>query len=168
MAKVKKCTRRAKTLGLRLREDCCARGRPIIVEWERDARHSAGLSLVRCNKIHCYEKLYESRRDAFQIMAWPRFASPFPPGRELSLKRLECAPLRKIDLTPAHVAGVGRVVSVRRAQSGRRSGAGRDTLREVYINATSARGRLPAPRADLSTGRERYYTDTDENLLRSH
>ncbi|GBP68613.1 hypothetical protein EVAR_43944_1 [Eumeta japonica] len=23
---------------------CCARGRPIIVEWERDARHSAGLS----------------------------------------------------------------------------------------------------------------------------
>ncbi|GBP15533.1 hypothetical protein EVAR_9310_1 [Eumeta japonica] len=24
---------------------CCARGRPIIVEWERDARHSAGLSL---------------------------------------------------------------------------------------------------------------------------
>ncbi|GBP52347.1 hypothetical protein EVAR_38494_1 [Eumeta japonica] len=25
----------------------CARGRPIIVEWERDARHSAGLSLVR-------------------------------------------------------------------------------------------------------------------------
>ncbi|GBP91166.1 hypothetical protein EVAR_67276_1 [Eumeta japonica] len=26
---------------------CCARGRPIIVEWERDARHSAGLSLVR-------------------------------------------------------------------------------------------------------------------------
>ncbi|GBP28808.1 hypothetical protein EVAR_19853_1 [Eumeta japonica] len=24
-----------------------ARGRPIIVEWERDARHSAGLSLVR-------------------------------------------------------------------------------------------------------------------------
>ncbi|GBP81064.1 hypothetical protein EVAR_62104_1 [Eumeta japonica] len=29
------------------RYDCCARGRPIIVEWERDARHSAGLSLVR-------------------------------------------------------------------------------------------------------------------------
>ncbi|GBP36197.1 hypothetical protein EVAR_4342_1 [Eumeta japonica] len=26
---------------------CAARGRPIIVEWERDARHSAGLSLVR-------------------------------------------------------------------------------------------------------------------------
>ncbi|GBP90065.1 hypothetical protein EVAR_99711_1 [Eumeta japonica] len=26
-----------------------ARGRPIIVEWERDARHSAGLSLVRMN-----------------------------------------------------------------------------------------------------------------------
>ncbi|GBP83240.1 hypothetical protein EVAR_52041_1 [Eumeta japonica] len=25
-------------------EQCCARGRPIIVEWERDARHSAGLS----------------------------------------------------------------------------------------------------------------------------
>ncbi|GBP92512.1 hypothetical protein EVAR_63087_1 [Eumeta japonica] len=24
--------------------ECCARGRPIIVEWERDARHSAGLS----------------------------------------------------------------------------------------------------------------------------
>ncbi|GBP27102.1 hypothetical protein EVAR_16772_1 [Eumeta japonica] len=33
-------TRRNKTA-------CCARGRPIIVEWERDARHSAGLSLVR-------------------------------------------------------------------------------------------------------------------------
>ncbi|GBP46321.1 hypothetical protein EVAR_39698_1 [Eumeta japonica] len=31
---------------------CCARGRPIIVEWERDARHSAGLSLVRDNGIH--------------------------------------------------------------------------------------------------------------------
>ncbi|GBP58217.1 hypothetical protein EVAR_87795_1 [Eumeta japonica] len=28
-------------------QKCCARGRPIIVEWERDARHSAGLSLVR-------------------------------------------------------------------------------------------------------------------------
>ncbi|GBP21109.1 hypothetical protein EVAR_11140_1 [Eumeta japonica] len=28
-------------------KSCCARGRPIIVEWERDARHSAGLSLVR-------------------------------------------------------------------------------------------------------------------------
>ncbi|GBP93461.1 hypothetical protein EVAR_65598_1 [Eumeta japonica] len=28
-------------------QQCCARGRPIIVEWERDARHSAGLSLVR-------------------------------------------------------------------------------------------------------------------------
>ncbi|GBP71251.1 Down syndrome cell adhesion molecule homolog [Eumeta japonica] len=27
-----------------------ARGRPIIVEWERDARHSAGLSLVRVTK----------------------------------------------------------------------------------------------------------------------
>ncbi|GBP20984.1 hypothetical protein EVAR_9556_1 [Eumeta japonica] len=25
-------------------DGCCARGRPIIVEWERDARHSAGLS----------------------------------------------------------------------------------------------------------------------------
>ncbi|GBP12251.1 hypothetical protein EVAR_6420_1 [Eumeta japonica] len=31
----------------RLLHPCCARGRPIIVEWERDARHSAGLSLVR-------------------------------------------------------------------------------------------------------------------------
>ncbi|GBP84361.1 hypothetical protein EVAR_87512_1 [Eumeta japonica] len=30
-----------------LLRECCARGRPIIVEWERDARHSAGLSLVR-------------------------------------------------------------------------------------------------------------------------
>ncbi|GBP15840.1 Serine-enriched protein [Eumeta japonica] len=30
---------------------CCARGRPIIVEWERDARHSAGLSLVRCKSF---------------------------------------------------------------------------------------------------------------------
>ncbi|GBP40732.1 hypothetical protein EVAR_26395_1 [Eumeta japonica] len=32
---------------MRQKEPCCARGRPIIVEWERDARHSAGLSLVR-------------------------------------------------------------------------------------------------------------------------
>ncbi|GBP39953.1 hypothetical protein EVAR_39181_1 [Eumeta japonica] len=32
---------------LRPAQSCCARGRPIIVEWERDARHSAGLSLVR-------------------------------------------------------------------------------------------------------------------------
>ncbi|GBP57305.1 hypothetical protein EVAR_39944_1 [Eumeta japonica] len=32
---------------------CCARGRPIIVEWERDARHSAGLSLVRCDALVC-------------------------------------------------------------------------------------------------------------------
>ncbi|GBP12004.1 hypothetical protein EVAR_5849_1 [Eumeta japonica] len=31
--------------------ECCARGRPIIVEWERDARHSAGLSLVRNYEI---------------------------------------------------------------------------------------------------------------------
>ncbi|GBP92060.1 hypothetical protein EVAR_67788_1 [Eumeta japonica] len=30
-----------------LKYKCCARGRPIIVEWERDARHSAGLPLVR-------------------------------------------------------------------------------------------------------------------------
>ncbi|GBP72125.1 hypothetical protein EVAR_49308_1 [Eumeta japonica] len=38
----------ADTDGYRIRsEECCARGRPIIVEWERDARHSAGLSLVR-------------------------------------------------------------------------------------------------------------------------
>ncbi|GBP64488.1 Trissin receptor [Eumeta japonica] len=29
------------------RDRSAARGRPIIVEWERDARHSAGLSLVR-------------------------------------------------------------------------------------------------------------------------
>ncbi|GBP96022.1 hypothetical protein EVAR_58021_1 [Eumeta japonica] len=33
--------------------DCCARGRPIIVEWERDARHSAGLSLVRAGAAQC-------------------------------------------------------------------------------------------------------------------
>ncbi|GBP31666.1 hypothetical protein EVAR_84112_1 [Eumeta japonica] len=32
---------------------CCARGRPIIVEWERDARHSAGLSLVRSGSSQC-------------------------------------------------------------------------------------------------------------------
>ncbi|GBP32805.1 hypothetical protein EVAR_19656_1 [Eumeta japonica] len=32
---------------------CCARGRPIIVEWERDARHSAGLSLVRVRPSDC-------------------------------------------------------------------------------------------------------------------
>ncbi|GBP46374.1 hypothetical protein EVAR_36353_1 [Eumeta japonica] len=34
--------------------DCCARGRPIIVEWERDARHSAGLSLVRIVRLLFY------------------------------------------------------------------------------------------------------------------
>ncbi|GBP19943.1 hypothetical protein EVAR_11333_1 [Eumeta japonica] len=34
------------------RHECCARGRPIIVEWERDARHSAGLSLVRKKPAH--------------------------------------------------------------------------------------------------------------------
>ncbi|GBP22388.1 General transcription factor IIH subunit 2 [Eumeta japonica] len=34
-----------------LDKHCCARGRPIIVEWERDARHSAGLSLVRCGEL---------------------------------------------------------------------------------------------------------------------
>ncbi|GBP33414.1 hypothetical protein EVAR_6762_1 [Eumeta japonica] len=33
---------------------CCARGRPIIVEWERDARHSAGLSLVRISRRGIY------------------------------------------------------------------------------------------------------------------
>ncbi|GBP29580.1 hypothetical protein EVAR_79129_1 [Eumeta japonica] len=32
-------------------KQCCARGRPIIVEWERDARHSAGLSLVRAEPL---------------------------------------------------------------------------------------------------------------------
>ncbi|GBP18215.1 hypothetical protein EVAR_9057_1 [Eumeta japonica] len=38
---------------VRMRQNsCCARGRPIIVEWERDARHSAGLSLVRYSKRH--------------------------------------------------------------------------------------------------------------------
>ncbi|GBP62213.1 Protein sly1 homolog [Eumeta japonica] len=36
---------------------CCARGRPIIVEWERDARHSAGLSLVRLNSTKNSTKL---------------------------------------------------------------------------------------------------------------
>ncbi|GBP86328.1 hypothetical protein EVAR_52724_1 [Eumeta japonica] len=34
-------------INLPLNEISAARGRPIIVEWERDARHSAGLSLVR-------------------------------------------------------------------------------------------------------------------------
>ncbi|GBP83381.1 hypothetical protein EVAR_91054_1 [Eumeta japonica] len=38
---------RIRALITRLPLDCAARGRPIIVEWERDARHSAGLSLVR-------------------------------------------------------------------------------------------------------------------------
>ncbi|GBP60345.1 hypothetical protein EVAR_91380_1 [Eumeta japonica] len=36
---------------------CCARGRPIIVEWERDARHSAGLSLVRTDNATIDESL---------------------------------------------------------------------------------------------------------------
>ncbi|GBP18340.1 hypothetical protein EVAR_14733_1 [Eumeta japonica] len=36
---------------------CCARGRPIIVEWERDARHSAGLSLVRNNAADSGQKI---------------------------------------------------------------------------------------------------------------
>ncbi|GBP71763.1 hypothetical protein EVAR_58860_1 [Eumeta japonica] len=50
---------------------CCARGRPIIVEWERDARHSAGLSLVRVSTVstkrdaEAYTHLvYEKSRDA--------------------------------------------------------------------------------------------------------
>ncbi|GBP31375.1 hypothetical protein EVAR_13495_1 [Eumeta japonica] len=33
-----------RTANLPFNQKCCARGRPIIVEWERDARHSAGLS----------------------------------------------------------------------------------------------------------------------------
>ncbi|GBP07394.1 hypothetical protein EVAR_4769_1 [Eumeta japonica] len=36
----------ARPLHSQSEKNCCARGRPIIVEWERDARHSAGLSLV--------------------------------------------------------------------------------------------------------------------------
>ncbi|GBP35802.1 A disintegrin and metalloproteinase with thrombospondin motifs 18 [Eumeta japonica] len=38
-------------------EMCCARGRPIIVEWERDARHSAGLSRSWCRGGDCVERL---------------------------------------------------------------------------------------------------------------
>ncbi|GBP64972.1 hypothetical protein EVAR_36592_1 [Eumeta japonica] len=38
----------------------CARGRPIIVEWERDARHSAGLSLVRTHKAVTLVKTCEA------------------------------------------------------------------------------------------------------------
>ncbi|GBP87017.1 Mariner Mos1 transposase [Eumeta japonica] len=38
---------RLKSLGMIQKQVLRARGRPIIVEWERDARHSAGLSLVR-------------------------------------------------------------------------------------------------------------------------
>ncbi|GBP54290.1 Putative 115 kDa protein in type-1 retrotransposable element R1DM [Eumeta japonica] len=41
---------------------CCARGRPIIVEWERDARHSAGLSLVRALRSECLKKRRISQR----------------------------------------------------------------------------------------------------------
>ncbi|GBP06200.1 hypothetical protein EVAR_3561_1 [Eumeta japonica] len=43
--------------------ECCARGRPIIVEWERDARHSAGLSLVRIPVVlnDGYSRLKSSR-----------------------------------------------------------------------------------------------------------
>ncbi|GBP22201.1 hypothetical protein EVAR_10711_1 [Eumeta japonica] len=36
---------------MKIKIKCCARGRPIIVEWERDARHSAGLSLVRAHRF---------------------------------------------------------------------------------------------------------------------
>ncbi|GBP39080.1 hypothetical protein EVAR_27439_1 [Eumeta japonica] len=48
-----------------LSRPCCARGRPIIVEWERDARHSAGLSLVRpfrgCGSSQISRRSYRGR-----------------------------------------------------------------------------------------------------------
>ncbi|GBP43038.1 hypothetical protein EVAR_96296_1 [Eumeta japonica] len=43
---------------------CCARGRPIIVEWERDARHLAGLSLVRSREPR--RSLRYDRESVFQ------------------------------------------------------------------------------------------------------
>ncbi|GBP59256.1 hypothetical protein EVAR_97758_1 [Eumeta japonica] len=56
-----------------------ARGRPIIVEWERDARHSAGLSLVRTSKQRSRVRRYnatellailaESSRDEGEFVA---------------------------------------------------------------------------------------------------
>ncbi|GBP46917.1 Histone H2B.3 [Eumeta japonica] len=49
---------------------CCARGRPIIVEWERDARHSAGLSLsfdvVTSKNISKSNKKYK-RKESYVI-----------------------------------------------------------------------------------------------------
>ncbi|GBP51238.1 hypothetical protein EVAR_85451_1 [Eumeta japonica] len=70
---------------------CCARGRPIIVEWERDARHSAGLSLVRSGNIfdvHVGEAAGELIKDK-QIYSIP---SRVPRARARSQRQTSCKP----------------------------------------------------------------------------
>ncbi|GBP10665.1 hypothetical protein EVAR_6234_1 [Eumeta japonica] len=65
---------------------CCARGRPIIVEWERDARHSAGLSLVRIH-TEFESRLRENRPNEFKSNKTTRFVSrecTYPQSRTLS------------------------------------------------------------------------------------
>ncbi|GBP68065.1 hypothetical protein EVAR_45350_1 [Eumeta japonica] len=52
-------------------EPCCARGRPIIVEWERDARHSAGLSLVRLYRSSRHFHSRSHRVKASRICGMP-------------------------------------------------------------------------------------------------
>ncbi|GBP98409.1 hypothetical protein EVAR_65298_1 [Eumeta japonica] len=47
-----------------------ARGRPIIVEWERDARHSAGLSLVRDVGERCALKGDVVTRVETSVLRW--------------------------------------------------------------------------------------------------
>ncbi|GBP54472.1 hypothetical protein EVAR_47341_1 [Eumeta japonica] len=47
-----------------------ARGRPIIVEWERDARHSAGLSLVRKLESQAAWALNSGRRRPHAPANW--------------------------------------------------------------------------------------------------
>ncbi|GBP55209.1 hypothetical protein EVAR_36791_1 [Eumeta japonica] len=51
---------------------CCARGRPIIVEWERDARHSAGLSLVRWFRRGLRTALTPNSHISLVVVASPR------------------------------------------------------------------------------------------------
>ncbi|GBP75701.1 hypothetical protein EVAR_98551_1 [Eumeta japonica] len=53
---------------------CCARGRPIIVEWERDARHSAGSLSFGAHKRHAEKPLCTNLRSVNQR----RSASPAP------------------------------------------------------------------------------------------
>ncbi|GBP69920.1 hypothetical protein EVAR_83238_1 [Eumeta japonica] len=61
---------------------CCARGRPIIVEWERDARHSAGLSLVRqadTKTIHYFPWPFRPYGYSGRIADAPRYTDNLVP-----------------------------------------------------------------------------------------